>query len=199
MPKNRSTAAQHARQAQKAVGGKYTALLRANGSPDGDQGLLSPEPNDPQAPSWCPRCRYSFLLHRAGQCPEPAVYRFCEMDVDGPHWGGGLHSHGQYVWVYARADAGRGPWLTPDMALGGPEALKDALMSTSYLENGPDGPEAVYGGVDQANLQTVLDHAFPGATEGPFALDRYADVDTEPSNLAEGEFMWDCECDGGDY
>lgn len=84
------------------------------------------------------------------------------------------------------------------MAFGGPEALGNALVSTWYLDHGPDGPEEMYGGIDHEHLRTVLDRAFPGATDGPFARERYADEDTDPPNLVEREFMWDCECYGDD-
>ncbi|MEU9116254.1 hypothetical protein AB0D04_31970 [Streptomyces sp. NPDC048483] len=50
------------------------------------------------------------------------------------------------------------------------------------------------------HLQAVLDRAFPGATGGPFARDRYADADTDPVELLWREFMWDCgDCDNSDY
>jgi hypothetical protein len=192
MPKNQPTAAQRARALQKAAGGKYTALLRAAADPETRQ-LLDPEPDNPKTHAWCPQCRYAVVLHRPGRCPEPAVYRVNDQDFDGPHWGGGLHSHGTWVWVIARADGGRGRWLTPDLALGGPDTLTGALRADA-----PDD-QGVMGFPDIDHLRSVLDKAFPGATEGVFALDRYADVDDDPADLVRREFMWDCDNDCADY
>ncbi|BDT39528.1 hypothetical protein [Streptomyces yaizuensis] len=170
MPRNQPTAAQRAREAQAVTGGPYTKLLRA--------ATTAPTAGE----TWCPDCRYAFLLHREG-CPAPAVFRLFDLDFDGPYWGGGLHSHGVEVWVTARADGGRGPWLHPGMALGGADALKGALR----LEADGETP-------DLGHLNAVLRRAFPGAAEGPFALNRYADMDTAPPMLARA--LWTLDCDG---
>lgn len=190
MPKRQNTAAQKARAAQKTGGGKYTSLLRAaqTGDPAETQRLLNPDPDNPRAPAWCPTCRYSLLLHQGGRCPAPAAYLLHTEDFDGPDWGG-FHSHGAWVWVIARADAGRGPWLTPHLALGGPTALHGALRTLT------DAP----GYLDVPNLQSALATAFPSTVEGPFASDPYADADTEPPLLISGEITWDCDDDCGGY
>lgn len=193
MPRNQTTTAQKARAAQQTGGGKYTTLLRA----EEQAVLLDPNPGDPATPSWCPKCRYTFLLHSGARCPEPAVYKYGEEDFDGPHWGGGLHTHGTSYWVIARADGGRGRWLTPDMALGGPEVLKGALR---LMRNGPQDQACL----DDAHLTATFAAGFPGIRY----LDWWPglnepDLDEEPATLAEGEWTWDCEqfCDenSGDW
>lgn len=192
MPRNQTTAAQKARAAQQAGGGKYTALLRT-----AEQVLLYPHPEGPAAQAWCPTCRYSLLLHRGGHCPEPAVYRWADQDFDGPSWGGNLHSHGTTYVVIARADGGRGPWLTPDMALGGPDVLKGA---TRVLHDGPEGQTSL----DAHHLTERRAAGFPGIRY----LDWWPgliepDLDEEPAPLAQGEWTWNCEnpdCgDDGDW
>lgn len=73
---------------------------------------------------------------------------------------------------------------------------RELLVTSRWLRECIPGGD---GFPDITHLRSVLGRAFPGATEGPFALDRYADVDDHPKDLVRGEFMWDCDNDCDDY
>jgi hypothetical protein len=155
-----------------ATGMSYTRALRDITTNDATN-TATGTPEAATAPTW-----------------KPAAFEVWTEQFDGPHWGGGLHTHGFFVTVFGRTEGGTGTWLTPENWPGDPANLRSATRR--YIDE--DGNHDL----DWDHLEQALTTAFPGADVAfdAQAVNRdFDDADEEQDMppLIDCEFTYDCD------
>lgn len=104
----------------------------------------------------------------------------------GPHWGGGLYSHGLDVVVLGRTDGGDGAWLRPETWPGDQDALAGAVGCHVDEDGNLD--------ITWDQLTQTLTTAFPDATLvfNLGAVDRKDLGESEVPVLLQRNFTRDC-------